>query len=61
MDLILRITFASGCPELDIELARQWLAEQIQFFTGLKIAGYADVIHPASTFQITALEYVDAE
>ncbi len=60
MDLLLRITFASGCPETDLELARRWLAEQIQFFTGLAITGYADVVHPSSTFEISALEYVDA-
>ncbi|MEV4560636.1 hypothetical protein AB0K51_27075 [Kitasatospora sp. NPDC049285] len=61
MDLLLRITFASGCKEVDQELARRWLAEQIRFFTGLAVAGYADAVHPASTFEVAALEYVDVE
>jgi hypothetical protein len=61
MDVVLRITFASGSSPLDIELARVRLAEQLRFFTGLAIAGYADAVHPAATFEITALSYVDSE
>lgn len=61
MDLILRITIASGDTPLDIVLARAWMAEQIRFFTGLSIAGFEDAIHPATCFEVEALSYVDGE
>ncbi|MFD7168627.1 hypothetical protein [Streptomyces violascens] len=61
MDLMLRIIFASGDTAIDCELARIWLAHQITFFTGLVVAGFEDVVHPSSSFQIAALEYIDAE
>ncbi|RPF40759.1 hypothetical protein EDD96_4536 [Streptomyces sp. Ag109_G2-6] len=60
MDLTLKITFdpKDGCDAL---LARCWLAEQIRYFTGLPITGYANALHPAASFHITELTYVDTE
>jgi hypothetical protein len=60
MDLTLKITFEPDDGG-DVLLARCWLAEQIRYFTGLPITGYADVLHPAANFHVTELTYVDTD
>jgi hypothetical protein len=40
-------------------MARRWLAEQIEFFTGLSVSGFAGLIHPHASFEVTELEYLD--
>jgi hypothetical protein len=43
----------------DTAMARRWLAEQIEFFTGLPVSGFAGLIHPHASFEVTELEYLD--
>ncbi|BAJ30990.1 MULTISPECIES: hypothetical protein [Kitasatospora] len=61
MDILLRITFASGCRSVDLELARCWLVEQLHFLAALAVIGHADAIQPTSTFRVAALDYANAE
>ena len=61
MDVIVRITVASGDSTPDIEQARIWLAEQIRYSTGLTVTGF-DEANPSTTdFEVTALSFADSD